>query len=215
MISVLLADDHRLVRQGLRLMLERQDDIRVVGEASDGREAIERALELSPDVVLMDLAMPDMDGLAATREISIQVPGCRVLVLTMHDEPQRVTSMLDAGAAGYVVKSAALDELLTAVRNVAAGKGYLQPQVSGALIDALVGRYDGMPAKGVLTERERDVVRAIASGTHVRQVASDLAIAPRTVQTHRQNAMRKLGVHNERELVLYAVREGMVPLPDR
>lgn len=212
MITVLVVDDHAIVRHGLRLLLEAAGDIAVVGEAASGTEALEKMRALNPSVLLMDISMPDMDGYAATRSVTAQYPRVKVLVLTMHREPQRVAEMLRAGASGYLVKSAAPDELVTAVRAVARGESYLQPEVTATVIEGFVARKGGA-GEPVLSEREREVVRAVAQGRSVRQIADDLFISPRTVQTHRQNAMKKLGVHNERELILYALRDGLVSLP--
>ena len=211
MIRVLLVDDHRIVRKGLRVLLEASGEVSVVGECENGGDALQKVHELLPDVVLMDISMPGMDGATATRQITARHPDVKVLVLTMHNEPQRIKEMMDVGAAGYVVKSAAPEELLTALRTVAGGQYYLQPEVATTVVREIIeAPRESAP---ILSPRELDVVRLVARGLSTAEVARALFISERTVQTHRYNAMKKLGLHNSRELTLYAVRTGIVTLP--
>lgn len=212
MIRVVLADDHRLVRRGLKLLLESVDDIEVVGEAADGVQAIELASTVRPHVVLMDIAMAGLDGFQATCEIVARHPEVKVLVLTMYRETPRVAQMLAAGASGYLVKSAAPEDLVAAVRAVARGRRYLQAEVGGAVIDDVL-KGELHRTAPLLSRREQQVVQLLAIGLPVGEIARDLAISQRTVQTHRQNAMGKLGLHNSRELVLYALAEGLISPP--
>jgi len=211
-IRVLLVDDHRIVRKGLRVLLEASGEVSVVGECANGGDALQKVHELLPDVVLMDISMPGMDGATATRQITARHPDVKVLVLTMHNEPQRIKEMMDVGAAGYVVKSAAPEELLTALRTVAGGQYYLQPEVATTVVREIIEAP--REAGPILSARELDVVRLVARGLSTAEIARALFISERTVQTHRYNAMKKLGLHNSRELTLYAVRTGIVTLPE-
>lgn len=212
MIRVLLVDDHRIVRKGLRVLLEASGEVDVVGECENGGDALQKVREFLPDVVLMDISMPGMDGATATRQITARHPEVKVLVLTMHNEPQRIKEMMDVGAAGYVVKSAAPEELLTALRAVVCGQFYLQPEVATTVVKKIIEVPRGEDQ--VLSPRELDVVRLVARGLSTAEIARALFISERTVQTHRYNAMKKLGLHNSRELTLYAVRAGIVTLPE-
>ena len=212
MTRVVVADDHQLVRHGLRLIIDSEPGLEVVAEAADGAETLAAVRAANPDVVLLDLSMPGMDGYATARELARSHPRVRIVVLTMHKEPQRVAEMLGAGASAYLLKNAAPGELAAAIKAVAAGHNYLQAEVTAPAVEALVGwrrRSDDS-----LTARERDVVRAVASGKAVDQIAAELFISVRTVRTHRQNAMRKLDVHNVRELIMYALKEGIVAAPE-
>ena len=212
MIRVLLVDDHRIVRKGLRVLLESSGEVSVVGECENGSDAVQDANELVPDVVLMDISMPGMDGATATRQITARHPHIKVLVLTMHKEPQRIKEMMDVGAAGYVVKSAAPEELLTAIRTVAGGQYYLQPEVATTVVREMIEapRENAL----ILSARELDVVRLVTRGLSTSEIAKALVISERTVQTHRYNAMKKLGLHNAQELTLYAVGAGIITVPE-
>jgi two-component system response regulator NreC len=215
--EVLLVDDHEIVRAGLRSLLERQAHIEIVGEASSGAEAVELAVQLEPDVVLMDVSMPDMDGVEATRKIKEQAPEINVLALTVHEEEAYFFEMLTAGASGYVPKRASPQILLTAIGIVAKGEVFLHPAVAGALVQEYVqdGRsdarkrvYDG------LTPRQREVLTLIAEGLSNHEIASELDISVRTVERHRENIMKRLNLHSRVELVKYALRKGLVALSD-
>jgi DNA-binding NarL/FixJ family response regulator len=205
-ITVLLVDDHSMVRRGFRLMLEDEADIAVVGEAGDGAESVRLAKALQPAVVVMDCALPGMSGLLATRSILEQVPGTAILMLSMHSENTLVRQALDAGARGYILKSAIDIELVSAVRRVAAGELVLDPQIS--LPTPLKGERD----KG-LTVRELQILQLIVDGKSNKEIASQLQLSANTVAVHRANIMDALGIHKTAELVVYAIRNGLVNVP--
>jgi DNA-binding NarL/FixJ family response regulator len=214
-IRVLIADDHTLVRQGIRMLIEAQPDLAVVGEAGDGVEAVRLASELKPDLVIMDVAMPEMDGLAATRAIKQQRPEVEILALTMHEGENYFFEILAAGAAGYVLKRAAASDLITAVRAVARGEVFLYPAVAKKLVTDYLSRvrfdhasgraeYDG------LTARERQVLALVADGLSNREISERLTVSLSTVQTHYAHIAEKLNLHNRVELVRYALRHGLI-----
>lgn len=213
-IRVLIADDHTLVRQGIRLLLETAPDVRVVGEANDGAEAIRLTRELCPDVVLMDIAMPDVDGLQATREIKREQPGVQILALTMHEGEEYFFKTLAAGAAGYVLKRAAANDLLTAVHTIANGEVFLYPSLAKKLVADYVGRVeaheDAVPLAAELTPRENEVLGHIAAGLSNREIAERLIVSLSTVQTHYAHIIEKLNLRNRTELVKYALRHGLI-----
>ena len=206
-IRVLLVDDHRILREGLRSLLERQSDIRVVGEAGDGREAIQKVEALRPDVVVMDIAMPGMDGLEATVHIKAQHPRVHVLVLTQYDEEQFILPLLKAGASGYVLKRAGRKEILKAIRGVVEEGAFLHPRAAQQVLEAM--RAPEAAAGPRLTPRETEVLRLIAEGKTNREIASILNISPKTVSIHRSNMMAKLDLHSSVELARYAIRQGL------
>jgi DNA-binding NarL/FixJ family response regulator len=214
MIRVLIADDHTLVRQGIRLLLETAADMQVVGEASNGAEAIRLARELKPDLVLMDIAMPVVDGLEATREIKREQPGVQILALTMHEGEDYFFKILAAGAAGYVLKRAAANDLLTAIRTVASGEVFLYPSVAKKLVADYLGRIEGRDdtarATADLTPREHEVLAHIAAGLSNREIAERLTVSLSTVQTHYAHIIEKLNLRNRTELVKYAFRHGLI-----
>ena len=205
-ISVLLVDDHSLVRRGFRRMLEDEPDIAVLGEASDGLEAVKLAFELRPDVVVMDCALPGMSGLEATRRILEQRPQSRVLMLSMHPEETLVRQALEAGASGYILKNAIDLELGASVRRVAAGKTVLDPQLKRPA--SLKGERGA-----ALTPRELEILRLIVDGKSNKEIAAVLHLSANTVAVHRANIMDALGIHKTAELVVYALRNGLVNLP--
>jgi len=213
-IRILLADDHAILREGIRALLEDQADMLVVGEAADGRRAVELACELTPDVVVMDIGMPLLNGLEATRQIKHDCPQVAVLVLTMHDNEEYVSQVLAAGAAGYVLKRAASSELVTAIRAVAAGQSYLSPSVTKLLIESYVGRQPAAPAVvtpfDTLTAREREVLQLVAEGHTNSQIASLLNISLKTVKAHRSNLMQKLDMHDRGDLIKLAIQRGII-----
>ncbi len=207
-IRVLLADDHALVRQGFRLILSAQPDIEIVGEAGTGRQTLELAEKLRPDVVVMDVAMPEMNGIEATRRLAGLAPRTRVLALSMHKDSVYVREILRAGARGYLLKDAIDRDLVAAVRAVAAGEGYLSPAVSEAVLSDY-RRHVSDPLD-LLTSREREVLQLIAEGKTNKEIASILNLSVYTVDAHRGRIMEKLNVHTVSELVRFAVRAGLV-----
>jgi DNA-binding NarL/FixJ family response regulator len=223
-IRVLLADDHDILRQGLKMLLSLQREMQVVGEARTGREAVEMAQELQPDVVVMDITMPEMDGLEACRIIHNQQPATQVLFLTMHESEEYFLQSLRMGAAGYLVKKAAPTELQMAICEVARGGAFLYPGLAKALIRAYVedAAAPASPAQAsnlaqelqVLTPRELEVLRLVAEGRTNQEIADQLVLSIKTVQAHRANVMEKLGMHDITKLVRFAVRHGLIPLAE-
>jgi two-component system response regulator NreC len=212
-ISVLLVDDHVLVRQGLRFVLEADSDIEIVGEAGDGRAAAELAERLRPDVVLMDLTLPEVDGIEATRTITTRPDGPNVLVLTMRADDVSVRQSLKAGARGYVLKDSDDTDLLNAVKAVARGKSFFSPAVSKVLLTAYRGAGGGPHVEdnlALLTDRECEVLRLIAQGKRNKEIAVELSVSVNTVETHRKHIMEKLDLHNTAEIVRFAVRKNVV-----
>jgi DNA-binding NarL/FixJ family response regulator len=212
-IRILLADDHQLMRDGLRELLEKQQDLEVVGEADNGWHAVELAGQLAPDLVIMDVAMPELNGVGATRELLRAKPGMKVLALSMHPTGRVVSEMLCAGAGGYLLKSCALEELVVAVRSVYAGKTYLSPEIAGTVVEGYVRRPAGKTetAGAILSDRESQVLQLVAEGRSTKEIAGELNITSKTVDTHRQHIMDKLGIRTIAELTKYAVREGLTP----
>jgi two-component system response regulator NreC len=212
-IKILMVDDHAIMRDGIRALLGLHDDIEVVGEASDGREAVEKAQELRPDVVIMDIAMPGMDGLEATRRIRKKHTGMKVLVLTQHDNKEYILSVIKAGASGYVPKRALGSELVSAIRAVQQGGSFLYPSAATAIIEDYLqqARAEG-DSYDQLTAREREILKLIAEGHTSRQIADMLFLSLKTVQGHRLKIMEKLNLHNRTELIKFAMRKGLVSL---
>jgi two-component system, NarL family, response regulator NreC len=212
-LRLLLGDDHTLVRQGLRKILEERPEWEVVAEVGDGREAIKKAQALKPDVAIIDIGMPLLNGIDATQQIVRKVPETKVLVLSMHSDEAYVTRALQAGATGYMLKDSAGKDLLKAVASVAAGQAFFSPAVARLMLDDYVRRVSG---SGVadrydsLSEREREIFQLIAEARTNKEVAELLQISPATVETHRARILQKLDIHNTAELVLYAVRRGVI-----
>jgi len=206
-----VVDDHAVLRDGIRAMLGLHDDIEIVGEASDGREAVEKAQELDPDVILMDLAMPAMDGMEARRRITKKNPRVKVLVLTQHDNKEYILSAIKAGASGYVPKRALGSELVTATRAVFRGDSFLYPSAATALIQDYLHQVDEEPYND-LTGREREILKMIAEGNTSREIADKLVISLKTVLGHRTQIMKKLGIHNRTELIKYSLRKGLITM---
>jgi len=208
-ISVLIADDHPFVRHGLRTYLETLDDLEVAGEAADGAEAVELAVRLLPDVVLMDLVMPELDGVEATRKIREASPSTKVIVLTSFADDEKVFPAIKAGAAGYLLKDVHPAELAEAVRKASRGEVLLAPSVAARLMQEVAGER---PAAGGLTERELEVLRLIARGLPNKQIARELVVSEKTVKTHVSNILAKLHLADRTQAALYAVREGLAEL---
>lgn len=216
-IRVLLADDHALVRSGLRLLLEAQPDMKIIGEAENGADAIRYTVELRPDVVLMDIEMPGMNGIEATRRIKAESSATAVLALTMYEDDQYFFEMLRAGAAGYVPKRAAPDELVSAIRAVSRGEVFLYPSLAGRLVQDYLQRREADEQEAPvddLTLREQEVLKLIAEGLSNGEIGEQLVISAKTVDRHRENIMRKLNLHNRVDLVKYALRKGLIDLEE-
>ncbi len=210
MIRVLISDDHKIIRLGLRALLEQEPDLEVVAEASNGQETIQQAQEFKPDVVIMDVAMPGMNGVEATRRLRSLLPTTKILALSMHSDRRYVLNMFEAGASGYMLKDGAFEELAQAVRHIASGKIYLPPDISGIFIKGYQrGVVSSNAASSLLTGREREVIKLIADGKSTTQIAEYLSISAKTVESHRSNLMSKLGLNNIAELTKFALREGL------
>jgi DNA-binding NarL/FixJ family response regulator len=214
MVKVILADDHQIVRQGLRTLLAEELDIQVVAEAEDGRAAVRLALELMPAVVIMDIGMPDLNGIEATRQILSQSSRVKVIGLSMYVDRRFIVNMLKAGASGYLLKDCAFEELTRAIRAVTAGKTYLSPDVTHVVMqEFFAGSHDpGTSVFSVLSAREREVLQLLAEGRSTSQIAGHLHVSVKTIETHRQQVMHKLKLNNVAQLTKYAVREGLTSL---
>ncbi len=213
-IRILLADDHKIVRDGLRALLKNQSGMEVIAEAGDGRSTVQMAQELLPNVVIMDIAMPDMNGIEATRRIIAEAPGTKVVALSMHSDRQFVIGMLKAGASGYLLKDCAFEELDNAIHAVIANRTYLSPK----LADIIIKDYTRLFPKtefsvfSILTLREREVLQLLAEGKTTKEISSSLNISTKTVETYRKQLMDKLDIHSIAELTKYAIREGLTSL---
>ena len=212
-LRLMIGDDHTLMRQGLRKILEERHDWEIVAEAGDGRTAVREALTLQPDVAILDIGMPLLNGIDATAQIVRKLPSVQVLILSMHDDEAYVTRAVRAGARGYLLKDSAGADLIAAVAAVASGKSYFSPLVAKVVLDeyvrrladkGIVDRYDA------LSEREREIFQLVAEGRSTKEVAGLLSVSPATVETHRAHILQKLDIHNTAELVLYAVRRGVI-----
>jgi len=213
-IRILIADDHAILRQGIRALLEREPDIQVIGEAEDGHSAVKLCCELQPDVVLMDIAMPLLNGLEATRQIRRNSPRVKVLILSMHESEQYIRQSLAAGAMGYILKDADVSELLAAIRAVYHGEAVLSPAITRLVIEDYL-RWGDLPAETLtdgLSPREREILQLIAEGYTNKQIAEILCISVKTVQAHRGSIMSKLDLHDRSELVKYAIRKKIIEL---
>jgi len=213
-LRILIADDHELVRQGLHTLLETQPGWQVVGEAKDGAEAVKKSAALKPDIIVLDIGMPQLNGLGAIRKIAKVLPGAKILILSMHESDSLVREVLEAGARGYVTKSSASRELVSAVEALQRGKTYFTPRVDQMVLDSFRG---GDPNVGVipdkrdsLTPRQKEVVQLIAEGRSSKEVAAALGLSVKTAETHRANVMRRLGCHSVSELTRYAIRNHII-----
>lgn len=213
-IRIVIADDHQIVRQGLRVLLEKEPDMQVVGEAEDGPSTVRMAKELAPHVILMDIKMPDLNGIEATRQILSDLPDVKIIALSMYPDQRFVTNMLRSGARGYVLKDCAFEELIQAIRMVVANKTYLCPSVTEVVVKDYVNLNPSpnQNSFAVLTAREREVLRLLTEGRRTSQIAQLLDISVKTVDTHRQQIIHKLGIRSLAGLTKYAIREGLTSL---
>lgn len=215
-IRILIADDHAVIRSGLRLLLESRPDFQVVGDAGTGQETVEQTLRLQPDILLLDIAMPDMNGLEVARQVRAQAPAVRIIVLTMYDDEEYLRQFLELGVSGYVLKRAADTELVDAIRAVHRGESFIYPSLMGRLIDSYLKQPS--PAKAAepgneLSPREIEVLRLVALGNTSQQIADQLLISVNTVETHRAHIMEKLGLRGRAQLVRYAIAKGLLDDP--
>ena len=215
---ILLADDHKIIRDGLRALIEKHPDMEVIGDAENGRHAVDAARELQPDMIVMDVSMPDLNGIEATRQILWSHPHIKIIALSMYSDRRFVTEILKAGASGYLLKDCAFDELIRALQTVARDHTYLSPSISDILVQDLVKDSPATAAQkpssafGVLTSREREILQLLAEGKTTKVIARECHVSVKTVESHRHNIMEKLGIYSVAELTKYAVREGLTPL---
>jgi len=216
-MQVLLAEDHQIIRQGLRCLLEEQCGARVIAEAIDGRSAVQLAGELAPDVVIMDISLPDLNGIEATRQLVQANPDVKVIALSVHCESDYVTAMFQAGACAYLVKDCAFEELRFALEAAARNRKYISPSIAHVLLDRHVREaVNGeVSAFSMLTAREREVLQLVAEGRATKEIAGHLHLGEKTIETHRQNTMKKLGIHTIAGLTKYAIRQGLTTLSPR
>jgi two-component system response regulator NreC len=213
-IKILLADDHQIVRDGLRTMIACHADMEVVAEAENGRTAVRRVKQLSPDVVIMDISMPDLNGIEATRQIIADAPRVKIIALSMHSDGHYVKELFKAGASGYLLKECAFEELANAIRTVAVDRIYLSPRIAHVVINDYLNKVPMAPNSvfSVLTAREREVLQLLAEGKTTKEIAYTLGLSTKTVEAHRQKIMEKSNLHSVAELTKYAIREGLTSL---
>jgi DNA-binding NarL/FixJ family response regulator len=209
---ILLVDDHQILRQGLKALLEREEDLQVVGEAADGRAAVSLARELHPQIVVMDVSMPSLNGIDATRQIINAMPDVKVLALSAHSDAKMVTETLKAGAKGFLLKDVAVDELVSAVRQVMSGQTFLSPRIAHLADEDHISTSAPNGSRGRLSVREREVLQLIAEGKATKEVAAMLGVGVKTAETHRRSIMEKLNIDSVAELTKYAIREGLTAL---
>ena len=211
--KILLADDHKIMRDGLRALIEKEPTMEVVAEACEGCETVQKVKEFKPHIIIMDIGMPTLNGIEATRQIINDVPGAKIIALSMHSESSLVMKMLESGASGYIVKESAFKELTTAIKTVLSGKTYLSPAIAGSVVeDALRLPQKASRTKDELSPREREVLQLFAEGRTTKQIAAQLNVAIKTAETHRQQIMKKLDIHSIAGLTKWAVREGITSL---
>ena len=213
-IKILLTDDHKIFRDGLRALIDREDNMEVIGEAENGRTAVALARKLKPDIVIMDITMPDMNGIEATRLLLAEMPNTKIIALSVHSDRRYVSGMIEAGASGHLLKDCDFEELVRAVGHVVRNKLYLSPDVTGVVVGAYKNKSStsGQTAVPVLTSRERELLQLFAEGMKTSRIAAHLNISVKTVETHRRNIMEKLNVNSNAELVKYAIREGFTSI---
>jgi DNA-binding NarL/FixJ family response regulator len=213
-MRLLLADDHNLMREGVRLLLEKSPGLEVVGEAQDGRVAVQMARELNPDLVILDITMPELNGVEATRQIKSLLPASKVIVLSMHASEEMIADALRAGANGYLTKNCIGEELIRAVRTVAGNQTYLSPQVAGVVADVYLGRQGSTagPVTKTLTPRQREILQLLAEGYSTKQISQRLSRSVKTIEMHRLHIMQKMGFDSIADLTKYAIRKGLASL---
>jgi DNA-binding NarL/FixJ family response regulator len=213
-IRVLLADDHKIFRDGLRTLIDKEAEMEVVAEAENGRKAVKLAEKLSPNVIIMDVSMPDLNGIEATRKIIAGTSNVKVIALSMHSDRRFVLGMLEAGASAYLLKDCAFAELVSAIRQVAAGNTYLSPKIADVVVKGYLNKVSdtSLTRRTILTSREREILQLLAEGLSAKEIAAHLNLSIKTIETHRRNIMEKLEIHTIAELTKYAIREGLVAL---
>jgi len=213
-VKIILADDHRIMREGLRALLEKQSGMEIIAEAEDGRTTVDLAHELKPDVVVIDISMPDLNGIDATRQIISASPHIKVIALSMHSDRKFVREMLSAGASGYLLKDSAFEELGTALAAVLNNQTYLSPKIADTVVRDYLGKIDTTESRTSpsLTHREREVLQLLAEGRTTKEIASKLCVSIKTIETHRKQIMEKVGLNSVAELTKYAIREGLTSL---
>ncbi len=213
-IRVLLADDHKIFRDGLRTLIEKEAGMEVVAEAENGRKTVKLAEKLSPNVIIMDVSMPDLNGIEATRKIIAGTSNVKVIALSMHSDRRFVLGMLEAGASAYLLKDCAFAELVSAIRQVAAGNTYLSPKIADVVVKGYLNKVSdsSLTTRTILTSREREILQLLAEGLSAKEIAAHLNLSIKTIETHRRNIMEKLEIHTIAELTKYAIREGLVAL---
>ena len=214
-IRIVLADDHTIVRQGLRSLLEAQPDYKIIAEADNGKSAIALTKELQPDLVIMDITMPDINGIDAAREINLALPEIKIIALSMHSDRRFIIEMLDAGASGYLLKDCAMEELTHAIQSVISDEVYVSPAIANLVIKDLSEKLEATSSNtSLLSPKEQTVLRLLAEGMNAKNIALQLHVSVKTVETHRQHIMEKLGIHSIAELTKYAIRKGLTTLED-
>jgi DNA-binding NarL/FixJ family response regulator len=213
-IRILIADDHKIMREGLLSLLEKQQNMEVIAEADNGRKAVQLALDQNPDIVIMDISMPELNGIEATRQILAELSETRVIALSMHSDKRFVVEMFQAGASGFLLKDCAYQELALAINTVAAHQTYLSPEVAGVMIEDYVTRFPTPTSSpsSILTGREREVLQLVAEGWPTKKIAAHLYVSVKTVETHRRQIMKKLDIFSIANLTKYAIREGLTSI---
>ncbi len=215
-IKILLADDHHIIRQGIRALLEAQKDFEIVAEADDGRTAVKLVRQHNPDVIIMDVSMPELNGIDATRQILRETDKAKVIALSMYSDKRFIKGMLEAGASGYLLKNCVAAELISAIRSVMKGQKYLSPQILGEVVEGYLEHLSGNKAESdsPLSSREREIVQLVAEGKDSRQIAECLHISPKTVESHKRRIMEKLEIHSVATLTKFAIRQGLTSVDD-